>query len=105
MIPSAVALWEEPLPPEERDTLISRVADAVVRRGLQTTVLLALEIHRPLAFTLSQGMIVATPLLGPLLGLEAMQKMGRLLRDPEAYEALVEALSSTDTVARSEGSH
>ncbi len=88
----SLALWDEPLAPEERETLLARIADAVTRRGLETPALLALEMHRPAAFLASQGLIVFGPLLGPLLGLERMQNVSRLLREPGAVDALIERI-------------
>ena len=85
----SLALWDEPLTPEEREALVDRVAEAVVRRGLQTPAVFALEIHRPVSFVASQGLIVLGPLLGPLLGLERMQNASRLLREPDGIEALI----------------
>ena len=85
----SLALWDEPLPPEEREALIGRIAELVVKRGLEVPAIMALEIHRPVAFVASQGLIVLGPLLGPLLGLERMQNVSRLLREPGAIDALI----------------
>lgn len=81
--------WDEPLSLAEREELLDRLADAVARRGLQTPAVLALEMHRPLAFIASQGLIVAGPLLGGLLGIERVQRVSRLLREPGALDALL----------------
>lgn len=81
--------WDEPLPADERETLLNRFADAVVKRGLETPAVMALEMHRPIAFLASQSLIVLTPMLGPLIGLERMQTISRLLREPGGVEALI----------------
>ena len=85
----ARADWSDPLPPEERDRLLDRLARAVVGRGLETPAILALEMHKPLAFLGAQTLIVVTPLLGPLLGLEQLQTLSRLLNEPDGIDALV----------------
>ena len=85
----SVFLWDEPLSPAEREALMERVATEVARRGLETPTILFLEIHRPVAFLASQGMIVLGPMLGPLLGIERMQAVSRLLREPGAVDELI----------------
>ena len=85
----SVFLWDEPLAPDEREALMDRVATEVARRGLETPAILFLEIHRPVAFLASQGLIVLGPLLGPLLGIERMQAFSRLLREPGAVDELI----------------
>lgn len=84
--------WDEPLTPEERETILNEVTEAVARRGLQTPALFALEMHRPFAFTLSQSLILSGPLLAPLLGIERMERAARLLREPGTVELLIERL-------------
>jgi hypothetical protein len=89
MRPAALAAYDDPLPDAERDALLDKAARAVVSRGLEAPAVLALEMHKPLAFVASQALIVTTPLLGPLLGLGRMQNLTRLLQEPGAVEALL----------------
>jgi hypothetical protein len=96
---SAFDLWEEPLSETEREALLERAAEQVVKRGLQAPVIMALEMHRPLAFIASQGIIFATPLVGPLLGLERMQTIGRFLQEPGAVEALIRRIEDKTMAA------
>lgn len=84
-----IALWDEPLTSDEREKLLDTAAEAVVRRGLETPALFALEMHRPLGFIASQGLILLGPMLGPLLGMDRMQNASRLLREPGAVDALI----------------
>lgn len=86
---STLAQWNEPLPETEREELLERAATLVVSRGLSIPAILVLEMHRPLAFMLSQAMIALTPLFGPLLGLPRLQKLSRLLAEPGGVEALI----------------
>ena len=85
----SLAQWNEPLPETEREALLEKIATQVARRGLSVPAIIALELHRPLAFTLSQGMIALTPLFGPVVGLSRMQSFGRLLAEPGGVEALI----------------
>lgn len=94
---SPVAQWNEPLPESEREAFIERVAELIVRRSLSVPAILALEMHRPLAFTLSQGMIALTPLFGPLLGLQRLQTLSRLLAEPGGVEALIHRIEDKAT--------
>ena len=91
--------WDEPWKPGERDSVLDKIAESVVKRGLSVPAILALEIHRPIAFTLSQGVIVASPFLGPLLGLERLRRASRLLSEPDGVEALVRRIEDL-TVAQ-----
>ena len=99
-----IALWDEPLTPDERERLLDTAAEAVVRRGLQTPALFALEMHRPLGFIASQGLIVLGPLLGPLIGIERMQNAARLLREPDALDAIIARIEERSAQGRSRAS-
>jgi len=84
--------WDAPLSPDERDAVLARILEEATKRRLQVPLLFALEVHRPLAFTFSQSLVVTAPLLAPLLGLELMQRAARLLQDPAAYDELIARL-------------
>jgi len=86
------AAWDVPLTEEERERLLDGFVRIVRRWGLETPATFALEMHRPLAFIGSQGLITLTPMLGPLLGLDWMQKLSRLLAEPGAIDALIARL-------------
>ena len=77
------------LAPEERNGILDRIARALTARRLEVPAILALELHKPLAFLGSQALIVFTPLLAPAVGLENMQKATRLLDDRENIERLI----------------
>jgi hypothetical protein len=85
---------ESELSPEERDRLLERAAAAVVRRRLETPAILFLELHRPLTNLGSQALILFTPLLGPALGLETLQKLTRLLEDRENLDRLIDRIET-----------
>lgn len=96
-----IALWDEPLTPDERERILDAAAEAVVRRGLQTPALFALEMHRPFGFVASQGLIVLGPLLGPLVGIERLQNAARLLREPGAFDAIITRIEERSAQGRS----
>ncbi|MCX6367428.1 MAG: hypothetical protein NTX57_12045 [Armatimonadetes bacterium] len=85
----SLAHWNEPLPEAEREALLEKISTQVVKRGLSVPAIIALEMHRPMAFMLSQSLIALTPLFGPLVGLNRMQVFGRLLAEPGGVEALI----------------
>ena len=87
--------WETPLSADERDGLLAPIVESIARRGLQTPALLLLEIHKPLAFVASQGIVAAVPLLGPLIGLERMQAVGRLLAQPGGLDELINRIEAS----------
>ena len=83
-----VDLHEE-LSIEERDGMIERIAEGIVKRGMETPAILFLEMHKPLSFVASQGMIVAGPLVAPLVGLGNLESTRKLLEDRQNVERLL----------------
>ena len=73
------------------------MATQIVRRGVAVPAIIALEMHRPLAFTLSQLTITLAPLFGPLLGVQRLQTLNRLLAEPDGVEALVRRIEDKET--------
>lgn len=87
--------WDEPLPEVEREKLLDQTVRAIARRGLQTPAILLLEMHKPLAYVASQGIVAAVPLLGPLLGLERMQAVGKLLATAGGMDELIARIEAS----------
>jgi hypothetical protein len=81
---------------DDRDALIDRLADRVVAHGLSVPATLFLEMHRPFAFLASQGLLVVTPFLGALFGVELVQRWSRLLEQPENVGRLIERIAELD---------
>ncbi|MDX1934341.1 MAG: hypothetical protein SFU56_17195 [Capsulimonadales bacterium] len=86
--------WNEPLPPDRRERLLRSVAEAIRRRGLETPAVLALELNRPFAFIASQALIPFAPLLAPLIGIDRLQEVGRLLAEPGVTDELIARIES-----------
>ncbi len=91
----SVSVWDEPLPVEEREKLLDQTVQAIARRGLQTPAILLLEMHKPLAYVASQGIVAAVPLLGPLIGLDRMQAVGKLLAEPGGMDDLIARIEAS----------
>lgn len=96
--------WDTPLTESERDSLVETTARKVVERGLSVPAILALEMHRPVAFTLGQGIVAATPLLGPLVGLDRISGITRVLCAPGGIESLVRRIEDLSDSNDSSGS-
>ena len=88
-VPVLLADWGEPLPREERNALLDKAATLVTQRGLEAPTIWALEMHKPLAFLGSQAVLVGGPMFGPLVGLERMQTLSRLLAEDGVVEDLI----------------
>jgi hypothetical protein len=83
---------ERDLPPEERDRMLDRIADEVVRRRMEVPAVLALEMHRPLTFLGSQALVVFTPMLAPAFGLDNLQKLSKLLEERANLDRLLDRI-------------
>lgn len=81
--------FEQELPPEEVDKVIDEIARDVVRRRLETPVILFLETHKPLSFVASQALVVGSPVLGALFGIDRVARYSGLLRSRENVERLI----------------
>jgi hypothetical protein len=99
---NAFSLNEDELPAAERETLIQSLAEFVVKRGLSVPAILALDMHRPLAHTMGAGVVVMTPILGPLFGLARMEQAKSLLTSRDGVECLIQRIEEL-TVLKSGG--
>lgn len=99
---NAFSLNEDELPAAERETLIQSLAEFVVKRGLSVPAILALDMHRPLAHTMGAGVVVMTPILGPLFGLTRMEQAKSLLTSRDGVECLIQRIEEL-TVLKSGG--
>jgi hypothetical protein len=74
---------------EERDQTIEKWARKIVGKGLETPAILFLEMHKPLTFLASQGLLVGMPFLAPFLGVDIVHKYSKLLERRENVELLI----------------
>lgn len=97
--PPAPANWDAPLAPGERDGVLTALADAIRRRGLETPAILLLEMHRPLGLVASHAALLFAPMIAPVVGIDRLHRFAQILRDPEAVEALIERLGAPPAAA------
>src|SRR5213083_1089019 len=93
-------LFDEPTA-EETDQAIERIASAIVKRRMETPAILFLEMHKPLSFIASQGLVVASPLIAPLVGLDNVPMATKLIEKRENVELLIKRI---EEMAASRGS-
>jgi hypothetical protein len=88
--------WDRPVPDDERDALLGKIADAVVARGLQTPAIWFLEVHKPLAPLGGQFGIALSPFLGIFFGGGAfdLQKYTKLLQSTQNIDLLIRLIDS-----------
>ncbi len=89
--------WQDDeLTDEQRDAILERIAQGVVRRGMSAPAVLFLELNKPLAFVASQSLLVLTPFLAPFVGIENVHRVSRLLEKRENVERLVERIEQLE---------
>lgn len=79
----------EQLTPERERELIDAIAQRIVNYGLEVPAVLFIELHKPLAYLMGQGLLVAFPFLAPFFGTKAIYDVSALLSSPNGLEALV----------------
>lgn len=82
----------EPLSEEETEKFVADVATEIVKRRLETPAVLFLEMHKPLSYIASQGLIVAMPFLGPIIGQERIARFSRFLQARDNIERLIQRI-------------
>lgn len=87
MLPAEIELL-----PEERDRLLAAAAAAVRAKRMEHVAILFLEMHRPLGFLSSQALVVFTPFIAPIAGLDRCQEVSALLADPANVDRLINLL-------------
>ncbi len=89
--------WEkDELNEEERDAILERIAQGIVRRGMAAPAVLFLELNKPLSFVASQSLIVLTPFLAPFVGIDNVHRYSRLLEKRENVERLIERIEQLE---------
>lgn len=85
--------WQDDeLSEQERDAILERIAQGIVRRGMAAPAVLFLELNKPLSFVASQSLIVLTPFLAPFVGIDNVHRYSRLLEKRENVERLIERI-------------
>jgi len=82
-------LWDDEISPESTNETIDRLADEVVKRGLQTPAVFFLESHKPLHYFGSMSMVGLSPFLIPFLGFDNVNNWSRIMAKRENIEMLI----------------
>jgi hypothetical protein len=91
--------------PRTEDVLFDQIAEQVVRRGLVTPAVFFLELHRPLGFLAGQATHLLAPFLGPLIGLQNVRHLARLLEDPASVDRLLDRIERLETSVQDDPTH
>jgi len=78
-----------PITDERRDEIIDSIASKIVGRRLEMPAVLFLDMHKPLSWIASQGMLVAMPFLGMIFGAQSIADLSKILAQRENIEALI----------------
>lgn len=81
--------FNDPLSQEQAEAIASRIAEKAVGLGLAIPAILFLEMHRPLGRLASQALVVGSPVLAPVFGIDGVGNFSRLIYHPEGIELLV----------------
>jgi len=96
--------WLVEISDGEQDKLIEKIADGVVKRGMDTPAIFFLEMHKPLTFFASQGLIVLSPFVGPFVGIENVRIVSKLLEKRENVERLIQRIEELAEARRNKRS-
>lgn len=78
-----------PLTEEELNEKLDAIAKEVVGRRLESPAIMFLEMHKPLSYIASQGVILGMPFFGPLIGHQRMADFSKILQDSGNVEKLI----------------
>lgn len=84
--------FEEQTTLEDSRKLIDELAEKIVRRRLETAAIMFLEIHKPLAFLAGQSILMVSPFLIPLFGVDGVRRYSNLLTVPDSVELLIQRI-------------
>lgn len=80
---------DQEIPPEKCAELIDKIASEVVKRRLEIPAILFLEMHKPLTYIASQGVVVFSPFMAPFFGFQNVQLAWKLMEKRENVENLI----------------
>lgn len=93
-------MWKDPLTDEERDRLLDKAAQEILRRKIEMPATLFLEMHKPLAYVGSHALLAFSPFLVPFVGFDNLNNYSRLLADRGNVERLIQRLEKHGDEAR-----
>ena len=77
---------------EERDRIIEKAAQEIVKRGLTAPALLFIEMAKPINFLGSQLLVAVDPFISSILSSGDYRKFSILMEDDENVERLLQAI-------------
>ena len=91
--------WDAPLSEDERDQMLAKIVSCVRKWRLEVPMVLFLESIAPLGHIAGQGLVAFSPFIAPALpsGIGGVQRLHKLLEDPNNVERLINILSEPDT--------
>jgi hypothetical protein len=81
--------FTQDIPPEKSSELIEKIAKEVVKRRLEIPAILFLEMHKPLTYIASQGVVVFSPFMAPFFGYDNVLLASKLMEKRENVENLI----------------
>ncbi len=92
----------EPVSPEQETLLLGQIVTFVTARRLEVPAVFLLELTKPLSFITSQAVVLASPVLGALLGLATAEALYWVLEDRARVEKLIQSIEEAATLAPSD---
>ena len=74
---------------EARQRLVQRLAEAIVKRRMETPALFFLDMNRPFTFLASQGLLLAMPLAGLFISPREVESYAQAIDSEEAIDLLI----------------
>ena len=87
-----LTFWAEELTLDQEDALIEKVATAVEKRKLTAPAIIALEMHKPLAYIGASAALCGSPFLLPFFGFDAVNDYTRFFQRRQNVERLLQRL-------------
>jgi hypothetical protein len=84
--------WTVELPEAEQGQVIEKIAQGIVRRGMEAPTILLLEMHKPVTFLVSQGLMSISYFIAPIVGFENVRIASKLLERRENVERLIQRI-------------
>lgn len=88
------AFWTDDLTEQETDDLLAKLEAEIRKRRLEAPAILFLEMNKPIARIAANAMIVFTPFLAPIVGMDNVHNYSRLLMDRDNVERLIVRLEA-----------
>jgi len=88
--------WDTPLDPAQCTAMLTKIADNVIARGMETPIVLFLEIHSPLAPLGAQIGVALSPFIAVWMqnGAFDLQQYVQILRDPKNISELINLIEN-----------